>query len=106
MMNNAGFCWLRIRFPRVQFCADLSGAWAQNLFPTSQWGFALRQALPSLSLSDSDRTRNRTRSALPPPRERIALPKPAQAFDEALDARTPTWRRTNARTNSIPWLVF
>src|SRR6266481_487457 len=102
MMNNAGFCWLRIRFPRVQFCADLSGAWAQNLFPTYQWGFALRQALPSLSLSDSDRTRNRIRSALPPRRERIAFPKAQQASDEAPDVPTPTLCRTNAKTIRVP----
>src|ERR1700687_1453196 len=105
-MNNAGFCWLRLLFPRVQFCAELSRERAQNLSLISQRGFALCLALPSLSLSGSDRTRNMTRSALPPRREQIALPKPPQASDEAPDVRPPSSCHTNARTNPVPWLVF
>src|SRR5271156_5074803 len=104
-MNNAGFCWLRLLFPRVQFCAEPSRERTQSLSLISQRGFALRQALPSLSLSGSDRTRNMTRSALPPRRERIALPKAPQASDEARDVRALTSCRTNARTNHVPGLV-
>src|ERR1700730_2474871 len=105
-MNNAGFCWLRFGFPRVQFCAEPSREQAQSLSLISQRGFALRQALPSLSLSGSDRTRNMTRSALPPRREQIALPKAPQASDEAPDVRPPSSRHTNARTKPVPWRVF
>src|SRR6266403_667156 len=105
-MNNAGFCWLRLGFPRVQVCAEPSGVLAQSASLISQQGCALHQALPSLSPAGSDRTRNMIRSAPPPRRERIALPKAPQASDEAPDVRPPTWCRTNARTNLVPWLVF
>src|SRR5216684_3061054 len=106
MINSAGFCWLRTRFPRVQFYAHPSRAWAQSLFLISQRGFALRQALLSLSLSDSDHIRNMFRSALPHRWKLIALPKVRRATDEAPDVRPPTLCRTNARTKLVPWLVF
>src|ERR1700722_4100496 len=106
MMNSAGFCWLRLGFPRVQFFAAPSGAWAQSLSLISQRWFALRQVLLSQWLSGSDRIRNMLHWVLPPRRQWIALPKAAQAFDEAPYARTPTLRHTNAWTKPDSWLAF
>src|SRR5580658_290684 len=104
MIYSAGFCWLRTRFPRVQFYAHPSGARAQSLFLICQQGFAPRQALLSLSLSGSDRIRNMFHQVLPHRWELIAMPKALRASDEALDAPIPTLCHTNVETTAVLWV--
>src|SRR5260370_39882479 len=104
MINSAGFCSLRSGFPRVQFYAYRSGAWAQSLFLIFQRGLAARQALVSLSLSGSDRIRNMFHRVLPHRWELIAMPKAPRASDEALDAPTPTLCHTNVETTAVLWV--
>jgi len=71
MLVFAGSGWISSR----AFCAEPSRERAQRLSLISSRGFASVRRLPSLSLSGFDRIRSMTRSALPPRREQIALPK-------------------------------
>src|SRR6266480_2869839 len=102
-------CWFLLAQVVISSRAILREAFPRaSSKPVSNFsmGFALRHASLSLSLSGSDHIRNMFHRVLPRRRERIAMPKAPRASNEAPDAPTPTWCRTNAWTIPARSFVF